>query len=436
MRNSSYNVYYYNNLKNLVIYNTLSNEYQVVESVDEEVVSELQKKQMITHLTQQEEQAKCDAIFYQKVYENTLNITIITTRNCNFSCLYCAQDCEGINMSGEVYLGIEKYIIRNINSFVALRVTLFGGEPTVVTEKYTEFLKNIKKICRYYSRNFQVAMVTNGYLLDDKMIEMLYRHQVTQYTITLDGSPELHNHYRVHKDGSQTFEQIYSNLLNIKNRKDLKRLTIVIRINVTEKTEKGIEKWKKIYDELLVDSRFYLELSVVEDRGGGSVSGILPELVTFSDVAYDKVKSMFATQRNGLEKLKTNMFVCGYINKNSLTIDCNGDVRICSKLYMDNCVGKLTKAGRIMSKEAEFSLFHTKSDAKCFGCSLEPLCHGKRCGFTTVCVKSEIVDAIEEVLKSNGIVIDKSIKLVSEDVYPLQKNTKLLTTLSGKKVEG
>lgn len=247
-------------------------------------------------------------------------------------------------------------------------------------------------------------MISNGYLLDDDMITRLYKVHVWQYTITLDGDPMLHNSYRHLKDGTSTFYKIYENLMKIGQRKDIPHLSVVIRINITRSTAQHIEQWKGIYEELLKYPKFFLELNVVENRGGDGIKKISDSLVSVGDIEYASVAKAFSQCKNGLEKLRPNIFVCGYVNEKSLTIDCHGELRACSKLYMDNYIGRLSKNG-IIQIEKKLPMFSVKYDPKCRGCVVEPLCHGKRCGFSTICIKSEIFFIIQENLRKKGIYI-------------------------------
>jgi hypothetical protein len=59
-------------------------------------------------------------------------------------------------------------------------------------------------------------------------------------------------------------------------------------------------------------------------------------------------------------------------------------------------------------------LFAIKHDTSCFGCVVESLCQGKRCGFATICIFDEVLLAIKENLRKKGISICRRIS--SEDV--------------------
>ncbi len=67
---------------------------------------------------------------------------------------------------------------------------MFGGEPTLAFSNYIDYLDRILDICKFYKKRFSGVMISNAYLLDDEMFRELYKRNITQYQITVDGSPE------------------------------------------------------------------------------------------------------------------------------------------------------------------------------------------------------------------------------------------------------
>ena len=56
-------------------------------------------------------------------------------------------------------------------------------------------------------------------------------------------------------------------------------------------------------------------------------------------------------------------------------------------------------------------LFTIKQDPSCRGRAVEPLCHGKRCGFSTICILNEILLTIQMNLQKKGMPICQRIKV-------------------------
>lgn len=411
MRLSKYN-YYWQQDKILFVYNTLYN--KIIKIIDDNLIDAVLNKNLeiisktnlnklfesgiLTTYTLEEEKLLCDNKYYSKVYNDTLDLTLITTRACNFRCGYCAQEHENTIMSSKIYNSIVKYIIKNIYSFTQLKIVLFGGEPTLATHYFLPFLEEIQKICSFYKKRFSGVMITNGYLLDKELIRKLYKYNITQYQITLDGDQQNHDSCRTAADGSGTFNIIYNNLTEMLKATELKRLSVAIRINGTRELFDKVDSWKDLYLPFSSDRRFLINLGVVEDRGGSYIESFDKELINESDVCYKNAKKLLSEHRFYEDFICTNYFVCKDISKRSFTIDVDGSVRTCSKLYTDNIIGVLDERGNIIWNN-KHSFFSIKTNKNCSNCEFEPLCQGKSCGLKNICNKNTIESFVIEYIK-------------------------------------
>ena len=392
----------------IFVYNTISNKfvefrnsntdllYSKILAIDKSTrdFEVLVQTGIITEYNENEERAICDSIYYSKVFDNTLSLTLITTHNCNFLCKYCPQEHSKYIMGSEIYCRIKKLILRNISQFSTLKLILFGGEPTLTYHTYASFLDEVNELCKYYKKNLQGVMITNGYLLNIDMVRKLYKRCITQYQITLDGSQEIHNRNRCLENGSGTFNVIYRNLQDILEAKELTRLSIAIRINATKELLDDIDNWKLMYDIISEDKRFLINIGVVENRGGDYISNFKGSIINENDEIFKRAKLALNKHQFYEDSIVKNYFVCKDISKMAYTVDYNGDIRSCSKLYTDNVIGHLCSNGTIKSEEKK-DLFYMKKDSRCFGCSVEPLCHGKRCGLKFICEKGNIIEIIK-----------------------------------------
>lgn len=414
MRLSNYN-YIKKDGKNQFIYNTLSNrivklsdfdditciQNKEFEKISEHKLNLLKEAGIVTDLSVEDEYGLCNDSYFGKVYSGVLDITLITTTACNFRCKYCAQTHTSHVMSKEVYENLIKYIIKHIYEFHTLKLVLFGGEPTLAFSNYIDYLDRILDICRFYKKRFSGVMISNAYLLDDKMLRELYKRNITQYQITVDGSPENHDECRVLADGSGTFQTVYNNLLNMLEAKELKRLNVAIRINTTKELLEDIDSWAPLYEPFSKDKRFLINLGVVEDRGGEAIRSFHKELINETDHIYKTAKDSLAEHRFYEDFLCPNYFVCKEINKMAFALDYNGDVRTCSKIYTDNVKGVLNKKG-IIEVNDKFKQFYLKTNTACQGCVFEPLCQGKSCGLKNVCDKEHIEIMVNDYIEKQA----------------------------------
>lgn len=106
-----------------------------------------------------------------------------------------------------------EYAIKNKAKYIS--VYFYGGEPTMSPDKiryfcqqsYTKFIK--KNIAIEYN------MYTNGTLLKDNLFSTIIEYRFNNLQITLDGPPENHNKRRPFKDGRDSFNVIYKNIMRI-----------------------------------------------------------------------------------------------------------------------------------------------------------------------------------------------------------------------------
>lgn len=154
------------------------------------------------------------------------------THRCNLSCPYCYVGKNKIKeeLSKEDWIKIIKQIPRY--SFV----TLVGGEP-FIREDFSEILFECSK------RTFgKVNVVSNGVLLNDKIILDLIKSKMLLLSISLDGFRGNHDKNRNQKG---IFEKIDKNLKNLNEKRQNSRLMIDIKTIVLEN---NLEDILKLYE--------------------------------------------------------------------------------------------------------------------------------------------------------------------------------------------
>lgn len=134
---------------------------------------------------------------------------------CNLACGYCyylpsERLYEGettFRMSDEVLEQfVRQYTEAHENSDVMF--SWQGGEPTLMG---LEFFHRVLELQRVYSKpgvRVANALQTNGLLIDSAWCEFLRDHNFL-VGLSLDGPAELHNAFRVGKDGRPTFDFAY-----------------------------------------------------------------------------------------------------------------------------------------------------------------------------------------------------------------------------------
>ena len=102
-----------------------------------------------------------------------------------------------------------EYINDKTEKAKSIYISWYGGEPLL----RPDIIGNITKGINREGKQYQAAIVTNGYFLDKEMAIFLKEHNVTHAQVTVDGPPDIHNRRRCLPDGSDTFFKILKNVL-------------------------------------------------------------------------------------------------------------------------------------------------------------------------------------------------------------------------------
>lgn len=142
------------------------------------------------------------------------------TEQCNLRCRYCAYsglyETERTHSEKRMPLSMAKNVIDWYLSFDRdeYSIGFYGGEPLLEKDK-------IKKIINYVKsktdRKIIYSLTTNATLIDDDILNLLVDNNV-RLTVSLDGPPDVHDRYRVFKDGKGSFDIIFEKLSIIKKK--------------------------------------------------------------------------------------------------------------------------------------------------------------------------------------------------------------------------
>ena len=103
------------------------------------------------------------------------SFTFIMTESCNFKCIYCYQK------KGQKQLGIST-IQKALDFFLPFLVdephfNFTGGEPLLVFEQVREAVAYIQKKNKNKRRKIEYSLTTNGFLMNDEILEFLARNK-------------------------------------------------------------------------------------------------------------------------------------------------------------------------------------------------------------------------------------------------------------------
>lgn len=165
-------------------------------------------------------------------------IVLKTTLDCNLRCSYCYEfkrdEYEDLNltsMSIEFLCGlIEKFAILFPDSEILWM--LHGGEPLLKGKKFfDEFCSKLVEVNSKYNVLFNVALQTNGSLIDDEWIELFSKYQdifsERIISISIDGDKIVNDKARLTKNNKSSFDNVF-NAINLLKKTDIKITTITV----------------------------------------------------------------------------------------------------------------------------------------------------------------------------------------------------------------
>ena len=340
---------------------------------------------------------------------------------CNLDCRYCFYlEKEHLYpaerrwaMPDEV---LEQFIRQYIQSQPGPHVsfTWQGGEPTLLGVR---FFRRVMELQRKYADGRQVdtALQTNGTLLDEEWADFLAEHRIL-VGISIDGPPDLHDAYRVDKQGRPTAHKVLSAIELLKRHGvDFNTLTVVNHIN----SRRPLEVYRFLRE---IGSGFLQFIPLVERHAPGEAAtkreglwlagppgtGQDEALVTDWSVrprdygaflstifdewvrrdvgqvfvqAFDVALANWMRMLTGYESPRLCFFsdTCG----NALAIEHNGDVYSCDHyVYPEFRLGNILKRplGELVNLPFQRKFGLDKSDtlpAYCRACEVRFACHGE-----------------------------------------------------------
>ena len=174
------------------------------------------------HITRKDEAGElADLKLFSRIYKNVqgrmgVGLVIMPTYDCNFRCPYCfeqhrlkkGQDWLDNTMSDEmieaVFAALEDYKARG---YVVNGCSFYGGEPFLA--KNIGVVKKIAGKCR--EMGLTMGAVTNGYDLEAYM-DFMEEYKLGSIQVTVDGTAELNDRRRLHKNGLPTYDRILRNV--------------------------------------------------------------------------------------------------------------------------------------------------------------------------------------------------------------------------------
>lgn len=308
-------------------------------------------------------------MFSARYNRNNLSLVIAPTLGCNFDCIYCFEDTQDdmTKMSKEIQEKVVEFVENNSRNIDNLNVTWYGGEPTLGLDIIENLSKRFIEICAEKNISYGAAIITNGYLVSQKLCDIFKECKINQVQITIDGLEEEHNNRRPLKGGGKTFNKIVKGLHVLNENK----INVSLRVNI-DKT--NYKQYKKVVD-------FIKEENLVEciKPYPGIVTPINEKYdvndcinindkdklrIEFSNMEYPILKSNFC----GADHVNTYI-----VNSYGYLLSCWDEVGINSKAFATLDENNIYN---IENDRLSYMLYDPTEDEYCKDCKVLPLCMG------------------------------------------------------------
>ena len=307
------------------------------------------------------------------VFSNVYNLIINPTLECNFNCWYCYEKHTKGKISDKVKNNVLKFVDKLIeNKISGIDLSWFGGEPLLCFDEVYEISRDIKNKCEEHNINFSNSVTTNGYLIDEGMIDKLKEIELNRYQITLDGTREIHNKNRFVEEGKGTYDTILKNM-DILCQK-IPDANITLRINYSNKIFPGI--YEVLENDIPKSIRKQIKVSFHRIWQTCSKEEPIGELLQNKYIELEKCGYMFPNEDFQLYR----GCVCYADRFNQALINYDGNVFKCTArdFQPENRAGVLNDKGEIEWNEEEVNRFACFSfdNETCKKCRILPLCMG------------------------------------------------------------
>jgi uncharacterized protein len=301
------------------------------------------------------------------------HLMVNPTMNCNFKCWYCYEShIVGSKASPGTLTKIERYIdnlFERMPNLKHFQLSFFGGEPLL---NYKDVVLPIMDYTKKTASNFKIPLVidftTNGFLINEEMVEDFVKFGVKSLQISFDGNKEHHDNTRFVSKSRGSYDVIVHNLkLLVK-----KKINVALRVNYTEKNLHGLADVLESFNDLNHEERQHITLSMNKVWQEENKN-----LIGFVDSFQAKALDFGFNIPDALEA-NTVINSCYADKRNQSVINYNGDVYKCNArdFTKDRREGVLEEGEIVWNSKYEERMHIKLKNKPCLECKILPVCGG------------------------------------------------------------
>lgn len=303
-----------------------------------------------------------------------LNLTVISTLNCNSDCTYCYQrniDFHHTEMTEADFDGLYAFLLgvpqRNIH------ISWYGGEPLLAKEQILKFCAKADKDKRH---KYSYSISTNASVYDEKFFRMMERYGLTNATVSMVGTGEIYRTLR--PSAEYDFDDVIKNIISM-----IRHTNVIVNLNLCRS---NMENIREVFEELSGYRRSSLSFSfsrIVSYRNRPcteielDVDTYMKRVIELANWALDNqfhISDMSCFQNFGV--------YCGAYAKNNYVVGPGLYLYQCDRSYdPKDSFGHIVDGALIchlnqaICEDADFCLDPYKIE-ECRNCKLLPYCNG------------------------------------------------------------
>lgn len=331
----------------------------------------------------------------QHFNSNSLNITILPTDACNFSCFYCFEHKKEIRMSKQTQEETIKFIESMLDGYRALNIAWFGGEPLLSADIIWDMSDKLMAIADKRSCEYNAYMITNGFIINDAIIEKMHKYKIKRLQITLDGDEAAHNKRRCTKSGGETFNKIIENIKKLISN-DYK---ISCRVNIDKSNANTVNTLIKRLALELGEKKNSLQISFGQilpiarlDEWDSSVCLSMEEYSALIDEYMQcMIENGFVIQDDYPFYPTPKANFCSSVQLNTFVVRPNGTIDKCwdcESMPVGNVHDGLAYNTTTEYNLAKWVAWDVLADEECKNCRVLPLCMGS-CPYFSMVLKKK-----------------------------------------------
>lgn len=358
--------------------------------------------------------------------ENSTDFTLIInpTLKCNMNCWYCYESKKDV--VGSMTDAVKRKIMRLISNLLSensrfrhLCLSFFGGEPLLAFDNVVkDIVEYTRKLCKSSDKSFSIHFTSNGYLLNDRIIDF-FSDVDTTFQIALEGNELVHNSVKSTKIGDNAYAVTIANI-----KKALSRgVNVAVRLNFTSETlpffQDVICDFEDMSNEMKNLVNFNFQRIWQDNNGKSDYDKIVNDVRLLEDKFRNAGLFIVPFTSNPFER-------CYADRENTATVNFDGFVFKCTArdFNKENCDGHLCEDGNIEWNDVhKRRLLHVYCNDTCRMCKIFPLCHGG-CSQTKLesrCTEGNCLKGYDETMKTK-IVYDRIHDILTTNNYYIRRN--------------